>query len=159
MSTIDKIVELKALLDTVQEWRDAGHKIVFTNGCFDILHLGHVDYLEKSSELGQRLIVGVNSDTSVRQIKGDNRPINDQVTRSRILASLQFVDAVVLFEELTPEALIGKILPDVLVKGSDYHRGNIVGAEIVEQNGGKVETIDLIPGYSTTRIIEKIRLK
>ncbi len=159
MSTIDKIVGLNELLDTVHKWKAAGHQIVFTNGCFDILHLGHVDYLEKSSQLGQRLIVGVNSDTSVRQIKGDNRPINDEETRSRILASLQYVDAVVLFEESTPEALIGMILPDVLVKGSDYHRGNIVGAEIVEQNGGKVETIDLIPGYSTTQIIEKIRLK
>lgn len=139
----------------VNEWRKAGEEIVFTNGCFDILHLGHVDYLEKSSHFGSKLVIGVNSDSSVSKLKGPSRPINDEYARARLLAALGFVDLVVVFSEDTPLDLIKYLLPTVLVKGSDYSVETIVGAKEVMENGGKVETIDLVQGYSTTNIIEK----
>ncbi|MBX2911288.1 MAG: D-glycero-beta-D-manno-heptose 1-phosphate adenylyltransferase [Cyclobacteriaceae bacterium] len=141
----------------VGAWQRQGQKVVFTNGCFDILHLGHVDYLEKAAALGDRLVVGLNSDASVRGFKGEDRPVQDQNSRARILASLQFVDMVVLFDQNTPLELISSLVPDILVKGGDYMAENIVGAEVVKKNGGEVKTIDFVPGYSTSRIIEKIK--
>jgi rfaE bifunctional protein nucleotidyltransferase chain/domain len=141
----------------VNAWHKAGHKVVFTNGCFDILHYGHVDYLEKARNMGGKLVVGLNSDVSVSRFKGADRPIQDQNSRARILASLQFVDLVVLFDEDTPKELISELIPNVLVKGSDYLAENIVGAEVVKNSGGEVKTIEFVPGYSTSRIIEKIK--
>jgi rfaE bifunctional protein nucleotidyltransferase chain/domain len=141
----------------VKVWQAAGQKVVFTNGCFDLLHLGHVDYLENARNLGDKLIIGLNSDSSVSRFKGPERPLQDQNSRARVLAALQFVDLVVFFNEDTPQELISKLLPNVLVKGSDYLAENIVGADVVKKNGGVVKTIDFVPGYSTTRIVEKIK--
>lgn len=153
----NKIKDLDQSKALVAQWHSRGEKIVFTNGCFDILHLGHVDYLEKARALGDHLVVGLNTDDSVRRFKGDERPVQDQNSRARIIAAFQFVDLVVLFNEDTPLQLISALKPDVLVKGSDYLAENIVGAEVVKKNGGEVKTIDFIPGYSTSRIIEKIK--
>ena len=159
MKTEDKIKGIEQATDIVRTWKSNDEVVVFTNGCFDVLHLGHVDYLEKSSKLGNRLVVGVNSDKSVKKLKGKGRPVNDILSRTRILASIGFVDLVVEFDEDTPYSLISKLLPDVLVKGNDYLAENIVGAEIVQNHGGKVATIPLMEGYSTSRIIDKIRSK
>jgi rfaE bifunctional protein nucleotidyltransferase chain/domain len=136
-------------------WDFADERVVFTNGCFDILHRGHIDYLARASDMGNVLVIGLNTDESVKRIKGDNRPVNDQEARALVLASLHFVDAVVLFEEDTPYELIKIAQPDVLVKGSDYSEDTIVGADIVKERGGEVVTIDLSPGFSTSGIIEK----
>ncbi len=152
-----KIIDQGFLDALLAFWRFKGYKIVFTNGCFDILHLGHIDYLAKARNLGDKLMVGLNTDASVRRIKEENRPINDESSRAMLLASLQFVDAVVLFNEDTPFNLIKKVQPDILVKGSDYKPENIVGADIVTAKGGKIETIDFLEGYSTTSVIEKIK--
>ena len=152
----DKILTLEAARTVVADWKAAGEKVVFTNGCFDLLHLGHVDYLEKARQLGQRLVVGLNTDASVSCLK-PGRPLQDEVSRARVLASLLFVDAVVLFNEQTPLALIEALLPNVLVKGDDYQISGIVGHEVVLQNGGQVLTVPLVAGYSTTRIVERIR--
>lgn len=141
----------------VMTWKGLGDSIVFTNGCFDLMHLGHVDYLEKARGLGDRLVVGLNTDSSVSRFKGLDRPIQDQHSRARIMAGFQFVDLVIFFDEDTPLQLISELLPDILVKGSDYLAENIVGAEVVKKNGGEVKTIDFVPGYSTSRIIEKIK--
>lgn len=158
MHTSGKISpSLSLLLQKVAMWRLLGEKVVFTNGCFDILHLGHIDYLEKARALGTRLIVGVNTDASVKKLKGETRPINNENARARMIAALQFVDAVILFEEETPLELISAILPNVLVKGNDYAIENIVGYEVVTQNGGEVKTIDLVQGYSTSELIEKCK--
>jgi len=138
-------------------WRFKSQKIVFTNGCFDILHRGHIDYLSKAADLGHVLIVGLNTDDSVRRIKGPERPIKDEFSRALILSSLSFVSAVVLFDEDTPYNLIEQIQPDILVKGSDYNSEEIVGYDIVKAKGGKVITIDYIEGFSSTRIIERMR--
>lgn len=138
-------------------WRFLDKKIVWTNGCFDLLHLGHIDYLSKAKDQGNILIVGVNTDLSVKRIKKAGRPFNDENARSTLVASLHFVDAVILFDEETPYELIKRVRPDVLVKGSDYKVEDIVGADIVLANGGKVVTIDFLPGYSTTAIEEKIK--
>jgi len=153
----DKIFTLPKLKSQVKNWQTEGNEIVFTNGCFDILHLGHIDYLEKASLIGDKLIVALNTDSSVRKLKGENRPINDEYARSRMIASLSFVDAVILFNQETPLKLITEVLPDILIKGSDYLTENIVGADIVTKNGGKVDTVDLVNGYSTTAIIDKIK--
>ncbi|HOW29972.1 MAG TPA: D-glycero-beta-D-manno-heptose 1-phosphate adenylyltransferase [Bacteroidales bacterium] len=131
-------------------------KIVFTNGCFDILHLGHIDYLAKAANLGDVMIVGLNTDESVRRIKGGNRPIQDEVSRAMVLASLRFIDYVVFFGEDTPYELIKTIQPNVLVKGADYKPEEIVGYDIVKARKGKVVTIDYLEGYSTTAIEKKI---
>ena len=155
--TGDKIKNLEHAKEQVQQWKTQGKKIAFTNGCFDLLHLGHVDYLEKARALGDKLILGLNSDSSVSRFKGQNRPIQDQNSRARVLAALQFVDLVVFFNEDTPLNLITEIQPDILVKGSDYLAENIVGADVVKRNGGVVKTIDFIPGYSTSKIVEKIK--
>ncbi|MGM0579575.1 MAG: D-glycero-beta-D-manno-heptose 1-phosphate adenylyltransferase [Bacteroidota bacterium] len=154
MPTADKIYSLETLIKKREEWN--GQKVVFTNGCFDILHLGHVDYLEKAAAKGDKLIVALNTDASVSKLKGPARPVNNQEARARIIAALTFVDAVVFFSEDTPLSLIKQLKPDVLVKGSDYKTSNIVGADVVMENGGKVETIELVEGYSTTNIINKI---
>jgi D-glycero-beta-D-manno-heptose 1-phosphate adenylyltransferase len=130
-------------------------KIVFTNGCFDLLHLGHIEYLSKAADLGT-LIVGLNSDASVKRIKGAHRPINDEKARAMVLASLSFVEAVVLFDEDTPYELIKTIQPDILVKGNDYKAEEIVGYDIVHGNGGQIITIELTEGYSTTKTEEHI---
>ena len=138
-------------------WRFKDKKIVFTNGCFDILHLGHLEYLVKSGELVGVLIVGLNSDASVRGVKGPGRPINNEHARAMALASLTFVQAVVLFDQPTPYELIKTIQPDILVKGKDYSIDQIVGHDIVTERGGEVKTIELTEGFSTTGIIEKIK--
>ncbi|AHM60465.1 rfaE bifunctional protein [Flammeovirgaceae bacterium 311] len=153
----NKIFSLPALQTKLTEWRNEGERIVFTNGCFDLLHLGHIDYLEKASQLGERLIIGINSDTSVRRLKGNSRPLQPEDARARLLAALAFIDAVVLFEEDTPEELIRQVEPDVLVKGDDYTIENIVGADFVLQKGGVVRTISLVEGCSTTALVNKIK--
>lgn len=152
-----KITSAQKAQETINAWKQAGLKIVFTNGCFDIVHLGHVDYLEKARNLGDKLIVGINSDISVSNIKGINRPIVSQESRARVIAALGFVELVIIFDEETPYILIQTLLPDVLVKGNDYLAENIVGADIVKGNGGKIETIELVQGYSTSKIISKIQ--
>ncbi len=157
METSRKILPLDKGINKINEWKKNGHKVVFTNGCFDILHLGHLDYLEKSRNLGDRLVIGLNTDGSVRQLKGPNRPINSELSRSRMLAALAFVDLVIAFDEETPLELIKKVKPDILIKGKDYSIENIVGAEFVLGNGGEVKTIEILEGYSTTEIINKIK--
>lgn len=154
---VDKIKDLTAAASLVRQWKENGKRIVFTNGCFDILHLGHVDYLEKAKSLGDVLVVGLNTDSSVSRFKGPQRPLQDEVSRARIMASLMNVDLVVLFDEDTPLRLISVLLPHILVKGSDYLAENIVGADVVQNAGGVVKTIDFVPGYSTTKIVEKIK--
>ncbi|NOU45773.1 MAG: D-glycero-beta-D-manno-heptose 1-phosphate adenylyltransferase [Bacteroidales bacterium] len=153
-----KIYSWGSLAVQLESWRQQHKKIVFTNGCFDILHLGHVDYLSKAADLGDVMILGLNTDKSVSRIKGPERPVNDEKSRSLIMASLQFVDAVVLFDEPTPYELICLVQPDVLVKGKDYRAEDVVGYDIVTAKGGKVITLDLVEGYSTSGIIQKILL-
>lgn len=151
-----KILSEDNLNDLINEWREKNQKIVFTNGCFDLLHLGHIDYLAKAKDLGDKLIIGVNTDNSVRRLKGIYRPLQDENSRLHILAALEFVDAVILFNEDTPYELIKKIQPDVLVKGADYKIEDIVGYDIVTSRGGEVKTIEYLEGYSTTSIEQKI---
>jgi len=138
-------------------WRFRGKKIIFTNGCFDILHLGHIDYLSKAADLGDILIIGLNTDISVKKIKGNKRPVNNETSRSMVLASLKFVTAVILFDEDTPYNLIRSISPDILVKGSDYSPEKIVGYDIIKATGGEIVTIDFLEGYSSSSIIGKIK--
>jgi len=157
MKTSDKIKSLSEASQQVKAWQKEGQKVVFTNGCFDLLHLGHVDYLEKARNLGDKLVLGLNTDSSVSRFKGPERPLQDQNSRARVLASMQFIDLVVFFDEDTPQNLISELIPNILVKGSDYLAENIVGADVVKKNGGEVKTIDFVPGYSTTRIVEKIK--
>ena len=130
--------------------------VAFTNGCFDILHQGHLDYLARARQMADMLIVGLNTDSSVRRLKGEGRPVNDELSRALMLASLVMVDYVVLFDEETPYNLIKQLQPDLLVKGGDYNPSQIVGADIVKARGGRVLALDFLPGYSTTSIIEKI---
>jgi len=154
-----KIFSQKVLLQRIKIWRDMFRKkIVFTNGCFDILHKGHVDYLSKARSLGNILVVGVNTDASVKRLnKSPGRPINNEQTRAYLLAALHVVDAVILFEEDTPYELIKAVQPDLLVKGADYKPEDIVGADIVKARGGEVVTIGLTEGFSTTALIQKIK--
>lgn len=152
-----KILSFSALENQLKEWRNANEKIVFTNGCFDLIHFGHVDYLAKARDLGNRLVVGLNTDASIRRLKGSSRPVKDEQSRLTLLAGMAFVDAVVLFDEETPINLISMISPDVLVKGGDYKVKDIVGHEIVLNNNGKVCTIDFIDGYSSSALIEKVK--
>lgn len=154
LSKIHTALSLPALL---KEWRNANEKIVFTNGCFDLLHRGHTDYLAKAADCGTRLIIGVNTDASVSRLKGPSRPIQDEQSRMQILASLACVDAVILFDEETPYELIKTVQPDVLVKGGDYKPEDIVGYDIVTAKGGIVTTIDFVPGFSTSAIEQKIK--
>jgi rfaE bifunctional protein nucleotidyltransferase chain/domain len=154
---LNKIQSLTTLKTMVTAWQKEGKKVVFTNGVFDLLHIGHVTYLAKAAELGDKLIIGLNADSSVKRIKGESRPINDQNSRAALLASLFFVDGVVMFDEDTPLNLISYLLPDILVKGADYAVENIVGAKEVIANGGEVKTITFVEGYSSTSIIKKIK--
>ena len=153
----NKIYTLPDLERQMEKWKSAGDKIVFTNGCFDILHKGHIEVLAKTSNLGNRLIIGVNSDSSMKNLKGENRPIIEEDSRALLLAALQFVDAVILFSEETPFHLITEIKPDILAKGGDYKITEIVGHEVVQQNEGEVITIPLTEGFSSTNIIDKIQ--
>jgi len=151
-----KIYTLEALQRMLVIWRMQTKKIVFTNGCFDILHLGHIDYLSKAADLGDILLVGLNSDVSIKKIKKNNRPIIDENSRKWLLASLFFINGIILFDDETPYNLIKLVKPDVLVKGNDYNPENIVGYDIVKANHGEVITIDLVQGYSTSLIEQKI---
>lgn len=154
----NKIIDNEdSLKHLIAYWRFHGKKIVFTNGCFDLIHRGHIDYLAKAADLGNALIIGLNTDDSVRRIKGNQRPVQDEQSRALILASLHFVNAVVLFDEDTPYNLIQSIQPDVLVKGSDYQPEDIVGYDIVTESGGEITTIDFLEGYSTSAIIQKLK--
>lgn len=155
--TASKILSLPHAIEQAAQWRADGQRIVFTNGCFDIVHLGHIDYLEKARALGDRLVLGLNTDASVSRIKGPLRPVVNEYARARMMAAMQFIDLVVLFDEPTPKELIEAIRPDILVKGDDYTVATIVGADFVLANGGSVETIPLVKGYSTTSLIERIK--
>ncbi|MCH4895318.1 D-glycero-beta-D-manno-heptose 1-phosphate adenylyltransferase [Marinilabiliaceae bacterium JC040] len=154
----NKIVkDWESISQKINLWNFKGEQIVFTNGCFDIVHRGHIDYLSKAKDKGDRLIIGLNTDKSVKALKGETRPINDEDSRALLLASFSFVDAVILFNEDTPYELINFLKPNILVKGSDYDVKDIVGSDIVINNGGRVETLDFIEGFSSTSIINKIK--
>ena len=152
-----KIYSIEGLKAQVDSWKESGKKVVFTNGCFDIVHRGHIEVLARTADLGNRLIIGLNSDQSIQALKGKNRPIENEDSRAILLASLSFVDAVVLFSEETPMNLISSINPDILAKGGDYEIETIVGHKIVQNNGGKVVLVPFIDGYSSTNIINKIK--
>ena len=152
----NKIITIDFFEKNLTFFQKSAVPIVFTNGCFDIIHRGHVEYLHKAATYGKTFVIGLNTDESVRKIKGENRPVNDEYSRAIVLAAFGFVDFVVLFEEETPYNLIKSIAPDVLVKGSDYKPEEIVGYDIVSSKGGKIVTIDFIPGFSTTDTIKKI---
>ncbi len=152
-----KIQNWDAASEMVSNWQIQGENVVFTNGCFDILHYGHLHYLADAKALGDKLIIGLNSDASVKRLKGAHRPINDFMTRQHLLAALQMVDLVIEFEEDTPYNLIKKLLPDFLVKGGDWAPNQIVGSDLVLENGGKVLSLPFVEGYSTTNIEQKIR--
>ena len=152
-----KIITPDKLSDYLDNWKKEHKKIVFTNGCFDILHRGHVEYLAKAADLGDVLFVGLNTDTSVQKIKGPTRPIQDENSRATILAGLESVAAVAFFSEDTPYELIKKVQPDVLVKGADYKPSDIVGYDVVMAKGGSVETIQFVDGHSTTNIVNKLK--
>ncbi|MDW3651347.1 MAG: D-glycero-beta-D-manno-heptose 1-phosphate adenylyltransferase [Bacteroidia bacterium] len=157
MTSSHKILSLPDLLRKLNTWRIRGDKVVFTNGCFDLVHMGHVQYLEAARSLGDRLVLGLNSDSSVRELKGDSRPIVDEWARAGVLAGLTAIDAICIFSEETPAKLIEAVGPDILVKGGDYQISEIVGADYVLANGGEVQRIDFLPGHSTSRIVEKIK--
>lgn len=152
-----KILNYENLNIHLNVWRFKGQKIVFTNGCFDVLHHGHIIYLSRAKDLGHKLIIGLNSDPSVTRLKGEGRPVNHQDSRAISLAALRFIDAVILFDEDTPYELIKRVQPDILVKGSDYAPEDIVGGDIVLEKGGEIHTIDFVEGYSTTNIINKLK--
>ena len=154
-----KIIESGNIKQELSKLREKSKKIVFTNGCFDIIHAGHISYLNEAKTLGDILIVGLNSDESVRRLKGVNRPVVSEQDRAYVLANLKPVDYVVMFDEDTPYELIKKIKPDILVKGADYEEKNIAGSDIVESSGGKTVLINFIEGKSTSGIIKKIKSK
>lgn len=155
-SIIDKIIPTVTAQQQIKEWQAAGDKIVFTNGCFDLVHRGHVEYLSKAADLGNKLVLGLNTDASVARLKGATRPLVDENSRAILLAALQFIDLIVFFDEDTPYELISQLQPDILVKGSDYNAKDIVGYDVVVGRGGSVETIDFVDGFSTTNLIKKI---
>jgi len=152
-----KIVSLDRALEWLTLWRAEGHKIGFTNGCFDLVHPGHISLLTQARAACDRLVVGLNADASVRRLKGDGRPVQDEMARAIVLASLAAVDLVVMFSEDTPEHLIRRIRPDILVKGADYKREDIVGADFVASYGGEVMLADLVPDRSTSDLIGRAR--
>ena len=152
-----KIYNLETLTNQLEQWKVTGNKVVFTNGCFDIIHRGHIEVLARTADLGDKLVIGLNSDQSIQKIKGKDRPIIDEQSRAILLAALSFVDAIVLFSEDTPLKLISALLPDVLAKGGDYEIETIVGHKIVKQNGGKVKLVPFVDGFSSTTIIDKIK--
>ncbi len=154
---LSKLIRRNEIAGLAEKWRNNGDRIVFTNGCFDLIHRGHIEYLSRAADLGQRMIVGLNTDASVSRLKGENRPVVDQESRAVLMAAFEFVDAVVYFDEDTPYELIKEVQPDVLVKGSDYNVEDIVGYDIVIGRGGSVETINLVEGISTTVLIERIK--
>lgn len=156
-SVQDKIMSREALSHLCSGWRIKGYKIVFTNGCFDILHQGHVALLLEAAELGHKLVLGLNTDASVKKLKGPHRPINDEQSRALIMASQLYVDAVTLFEEDTPLELIQEIRPDVIVKGGDYTPETVVGNDFVSSYGGSVVIVPTVDGFSTTNIINKMK--
>ncbi len=155
--TSTKILSREDTKKQVEVWQQEGKKIVFTNGCFDIVHLGHIDYLEKARNLGDKLVLGLNTDASVQRLKGESRPVINEYARARMMAAMSFIDAVTLFDEETPKELIELLCPNILVKGDDYTIANIIGADFVISHGGEVKTISLVKGYSTSSIIEKIK--
>ncbi|MBC8343031.1 MAG: D-glycero-beta-D-manno-heptose 1-phosphate adenylyltransferase [Bacteroidetes bacterium] len=154
--TKDKIHSWESMSFLRKQWKSSGLKVVFTNGCFDLIHLGHIDYLSKSADLGDKLIIAVNSDKSTKKLKGERRPLQDEQSRMMILASFSFVDAVVLFDEDTPYKIIQELLPDIQVKGGDYSKEDVVGADIQKQHGGELVILPYLEGYSTTGIEKKI---
>lgn len=151
------VTDKENLFSTLNQWRFKNEKIVFTNGCFDIVHKGHIEYLAQAAALGTKLVIGLNTDASVKRLKGEKRPVNDQEARAILLSALIFVDKIVLFDEDTPYELIKYIQPDILVKGKDYKPEQIVGYDIVKNKGGEIITIDLTAGYSTTSILNKLQ--
>lgn len=161
MTALEKIKSKIVNWDEAQlianKWKSEGDTIVFTNGCFDLMHIGHLDYLSKAKDLGSKLIIGLNSSESVSRLKGPSRPINGDDSRGMMLASLEFVDLIILFSEDTPLDLINCIQPNILVKGGDYLKKDIVGAVEVETNGGSVEIIQFVDGFSTTALVTKIQ--
>ncbi|HPW65544.1 MAG TPA: D-glycero-beta-D-manno-heptose 1-phosphate adenylyltransferase [Salinivirgaceae bacterium] len=161
MNNLDLIISKLHTVESIQRvlayWRFKNHKVVFSNGCFDILHRGHIEYLAQAADFGDHLVIGLNTDASVRRLKGPERPLQDEVARSLVLASLNFVDAVILFDEDTPYNLIKAVQPDFLVKGNDYKPEDIVGYDIVKAKGGEVVTINLVEGYSTTSVVERMK--
>lgn len=156
MTTTNNVINQSDAQKKVRAWQASGEKVVFSNGCFDILHAGHVKYLTEAKKLGDKLLIGLNSDASVRRLKGPNRPVCSEKDRAFVLSALRVVDAVTLFDEDTPEELIGIILPDILVKGADWEIERIAGAKTILSNGGIVLTLPLLEGRSTSGIIEKI---
>lgn len=156
MEIENKIMTRENAKVQIKKWQNKGEKVVFTNGCFDILHAGHIRYLYKTKSIGDHLVIGLNTDNSVKKLKGTNRPLQNEQDRALILAGLEAVDLVVLFGEDTPLEIITFLKPDILVKGSDYSIDNIVGAKEIVQWGGKVETIEFVNGKSTSLIIEKL---
>ncbi|KPJ68984.1 MAG: hypothetical protein AMJ45_01390 [Syntrophobacter sp. DG_60] len=156
MKVKDKILDWKTLKEKVREWKRQGFTIVFTNGCFDLLHIGHIRYLEAAKGYGDKLIVAVNSDKSVRAIKGSKKPLVPQEERAELIAALSFVDSITVFDQSTPLELIEYICPDVLVKGSDWAEGEIVGSKTVIAHGGKVIRVPQVEGASTSILIERI---
>lgn len=157
MRSKDKIVSTEKAIQQVAVWKQDGKKVVFTNGCFDLLHVGHIDYLEKAKALGDYLVIALNTDASVQRLKGELRPIVTENNRARVMAALGFVDLVVFFDQDTPHELISQLIPSILVKGSDYAIENIIGADVVLANGGEVKTIDFVEGFSSSNIIDKIK--
>lgn len=155
MDLRNKILDLKTLQQRIIAWKIKGETVVFTNGCFDIIHQGHLHILRACCELGSKVVVGLNADISVKMLKGESRPIKDQATRAELLAALTYVDAVVIFEQETPQALIEAISIDFLVKGGDYEKQNVVGSEWVEKNGGKTIIVPFLEGFSSTKLIER----
>lgn len=156
MRTGKKLVNIEEASKIAKDLKEKGERIVFTNGCFDILHVGHIQLLEKAKSFGDVLIVGLNSDNSVKRIKGEERPINPEEDRARILGALEIVDYIIIFNENSPLETIKKIRPDILVKGGDWTLDKVIGRDIVESYGGKVEVIDLLENRSTTQILTKI---
>jgi len=152
----NKILSLNDLIKKTEHYKQNNKKIVFTNGCFDILHRGHIEYLAKAADLADIMIIGLNTDKSVSRLKGESRPLQDEISRSITIAALEYVDYVILFDEETPLNLITNIKPDVLVKGSDYKIEDIVGFDILQEYGGEIKTIDFVKGYSTSKIVDKI---
>ena len=157
MSIRSKIVGLSKLKKEIARLRKSGKKIAFTNGCFDILHYGHVSYLEKAKKDNRVLVLGLNSDASVRRLKGPTRPINPELARASVVAALESVDYVTIFTDDTPYKLIKAIVPDVLIKGADWKEKLVVGSDVVKSRGGKVEFIKFVDHFSTTKIIENVR--
>ena len=152
-----KIFTLNSLKNQVNIWKKDGQKVVFTNGCFDIIHRGHIEVLTRTADLGNKLIIGLNSDSSIQKLKGGNRPIIDEDSRAILLAALGFVDAIIFFSEETPINVISTLKPNVLAKGGDYKISEIVGREIVQKNGGDIVLVPFIDGFSSTNIIDKIK--